>query len=179
MHIYVMRHGQTLDNAHKLVSGDRETTLSELGKRQAKLAGQKAKKIDFDVIVCSPLKRAKQTAKIIAHEINYPESSIKVVDELRERHLGVLEGASYAGNERLNGNFPAVEHIHKVEQLDTFYARVQHALREIMRDPKHQTILVVCHSGVLRMLRVIAEGKKPHAIYDYPRVENAVIHRLI
>jgi uncharacterized phosphatase len=179
MHIYVMRHGQTVDNAHKLVSGDRETLLSELGKRQAKLAGQKAKKIDFDLIVSSPLKRAKQTANIVAEEIDYPESHIKVIDELRERHLGVLEGASYAGNERLNGNFPAVEHIHKVEPLDHFHARVQHALRDIMHDKNHHTILIVCHSGVLRMLRVIAEGKKPHAIYDYARIENGVIHRLI
>jgi broad specificity phosphatase PhoE len=179
MHIYVMRHGQTVDNAHKLVSGDRETLLSELGKRQAKLAGQKAKKISFDLIVTSPLRRAKQTAKIVAEVIGYPESAVKVIDELRERHLGVLEGASYASNERLNGNFPAVEHIHKVEPLDHFHARVQHSLREIMRDKKHTTILIVCHSGVLRMLRVIAEGKKPHAIYDYARVENATIHKLM
>lgn len=174
-----MRHGQSLDNANKLVSGNRETPLTELGKYQAKLAARRSKKLPIDLIVCSPLGRAKQTASIMADILDYPEASILMLDELRERDLGDLEGVSYAKNERLNGNFPAVEHIRGVEPLDRLHARVQHAMRLIMQDKKHRCVLVVCHFIVGRMLRVVAEGKEPQAIYEEPRLENATIYPLI
>jgi probable phosphoglycerate mutase len=173
-----MRHGQSLDNANKLVSGNRETPLTQIGKHQAKLVASKTKKLSIDRIVCSPLGRAKETARIIADALDYPDSSILTLDELRERDLGDLEGFSYAKNERLNGNFPAVEHIRGVEPLDRLHARVQHALRLIMQDKKHHNVLIVCHFIVGRMLRVVAEGKKPESIYEEPRIENATIYQL-
>lgn len=178
MHIYLMRHGQTVDNAHKLVSGDRETPLSELGKHQAKLAGQKAAQLGVDQIVCSPLGRAQETAAIVAEAIGYPNAGITTIAQLRERHLGVLEGISFARNERLNGNFPAVEHIHGVEPLNHFHTRVQHALRQIMQDKKHHTVLVVCHGGVVRMLQVVAAGRPAAAVYGLPHIQNAAIYKL-
>ena len=179
MHIYMVRHGQSTDNAHKLVSGDRETELTELGKRQAKQAGKKAKELNIDVIICSPLTRARQTAKIIAEELDMPESRIITVQDLRERDLGDLEGQSYAKNDRLNGNFPAVEHIRGVEPLTYFHARVQNGLRDILHEHSTQNVLIVAHFIVGRMLRVVVEGRKAHAIYDEPRLENGVIYPLI
>jgi uncharacterized phosphatase len=179
MHIYMVRHGQSKDNAHKLVSGDRETELTELGKRQAKQAGKKAKDLDIDVIICSPLARAQQTAKIIADELDIPESRIITLHDLRERDLGDLEGRSYAKNERLNGNFPAVEHIRGVEPLDYFHARVQNGLRQVLHEHSTKNVLIVAHFIVGRMLRVVVGGRKAHAIYDEARLENGVIYPLI
>ncbi len=175
----MVRHGQSKDNAHKLVSGDRETTLTELGKEQAKIAGRKAKDLKIDLIVCSPLERAQQTARIIAGELDMPRSSILTLQELRERDLGDLEGHSYAKNERLNGNFPAVEHIQGVEPLTYFHSRVQHGLRQVMQQEQHQNILIVCHFIVGRMLRVITRDKKPHTIYDEPRLDNGKIYTIV
>jgi probable phosphoglycerate mutase len=174
-----MRHGQSLDNANKLVSGTRETPLTELGKHQAKLAAAKMKDLQIDKIVCSPLGRAQETARIIADVLDYPDGSILTLDELRERDLGDLEGVSYAKNERLNGNFPAVEHIRGVEPLGRLHGRVQHALRLITQDKRHKVVLIVCHFIVGRMLRVVVEGKEPRAIYDEPRLENATVYRLV
>ena len=179
MHIYMVRHGQSKDNAHKLVSGDRETTLTELGKEQARQAGRKAKAFKIDLIVCSPLQRAQQTARLIADELDMPDSAIVTIQELRERDLGDLEGHSYAKNERLNGNFPAVEHIRGVEPLTYFHSRVQHGLRQILQHKQHKSVLIVCHFIVGRMLRVIMQDKKAEAIYDEPRIENATIYKLM
>ncbi len=179
MHIYMVRHGQSNDNAHKLVSGDRETELTELGKRQAKQAGKKAKELSIDVIICSPLTRAQQTAHIITDELDMSPAHIITLQDLRERDLGDLEGRSYAKNDRLNGNFPAVEHIHGVEPLNYFHARVQNGLRDILREHSTQNVLIVAHFIVGRMLRVVVEGRKAHAIYDEPRLENGVIYPLI
>lgn len=178
-HIYIVRHGQSKDNAHKIVSGTHETPLSELGREQARAAGQHARGLSIDLIVASPLGRAQQTAKIIAEQIGYPEEDIITIPELAERDLGKLEGTSYAKNPRLNGNFPAVEHIMGVEKLDPFYNRVQHALRQILSYKKHQQILVVCHVGVGRMLRTIVANHKPLSMYDQPKLENGTIYPLI
>jgi uncharacterized phosphatase len=177
--IYLMRHGQSNDNAHKIVSGSTETPLTELGKEQALAAGEHAKALAIDLIVCSPMGRAKQTAKIVAKEIGYPEDDIKVMPELAERELGELEGRSYAKNERLNGNFPAVDYILGVEPLPQFYSRVQHALREILQDKKHRSVLVVSHQGVGRMLRTIAHGKKPHDMYKQSHLDNGMLYPLM
>lgn len=177
--IYVVRHGQTNDNAHKIVSGSRETALSHLGITQAHHAGKHAKGLGIDLIVASPLGRAQQTAKIIAQEIGYPPEAIVTINDLAERNLGDLEGTSYAHNEKLNGNFPAVDHILGVEKLVPFHNRVQDVLRGLLRDSSHHTILVVCHIGVGRMLRTVAEGKSSRHMYDQPRLENAAIYPLI
>lgn len=177
--IYMVRHGQSVDNAHKIVSGRHETPLSELGKEQARAAGQHARGLALDLIVASPLMRAQQTAKIIAEAIGYPEADIVTIPELAERDLGNLEGTSYAQNPMLNGNFPATDHIIGVEKLEPFYHRVQHALRQVMHYKKHHRILIVCHVGVGRMLRTIAEGKKPLTMYEQAKLENGKIYPLV
>jgi uncharacterized phosphatase len=178
-HIYIVRHGQSQDNAHKIVSGTHETPLTQLGREQARTAGQYARGLSLDLIVASPLGRAQETAKIIADEIGYPHGDILTLSELSERDLGKLEGTSYAKNPRLNGNFPAVEHIFGVEKLTPFHNRVQHALRQILSQKKQQRILVICHVGVGRMLRTIIANHKPFAMYDEPKLENGTIYPLI
>lgn len=179
MRIYLARHGQSQDNAHKIVSGDRETPLTELGKRQSRLLGKEAKTLGINLIVCSPLRRAHDTAKIVAAELDYPLSDIVVMDELAERDLGALEGHSYAKNEYLNGNFPAVEHIQGVEPLSHLHSRVHQALREISGTGRDKNVLIICHFIVGRMLKTIAENRPPSAIYEVPRLENATIYPLV
>lgn len=177
--VYVIRHGQSKNNALKIVTGGRETPLSELGHEQAHTAGRDARALHIDTIFASPLGRAQQTAKIIAEEISYPLDDIITIPELTERDLGQLEGISYAKNPRLNGNFPAVEHIVGVEKLELFHNRVQHALRQILHDKKRKSILIVCHVNVGRMLRTIVDGKKPFHMYDVPKLENGKIYPLL
>lgn len=179
MRVYMTRHGQSLDNANKIVSGDRETPLTELGKHQSRQLGNQARELGIDLIVSSPLKRARQTASLIAETMGYPESSIKIMEELAERSLGALEGHSYARNELLNGNFPAVEHIKGVEPLSQMHGRIQHALREITGDKQHKSVLIVAHFIVGRMLRTIVDNRPARAIYEEPRLENATIYQLI
>jgi ribonuclease H / adenosylcobalamin/alpha-ribazole phosphatase len=177
--MYMVRHGQSKDNAHKIVSGTHETPLSELGKEQARAAGRHARGLAIDLIVASPLERAQHTARIIAEETGYPATDIVTIPEFSERDLGKLEGTSYAQNPRLNGNFPAVEHIVGVEKLPHFNHRVEHGLRQLLHDKQHKTILIVCHVGVGRMLRVVTAGKKPLELYDQPKLENGVIYPLL
>lgn len=174
-----MRHGQSIANAHKIVSGQQESPLSELGRHQVRINAAKLQHLDIDLIVCSPMRRAVDTAKIVADELHYPHSEIKVVENLRERGLGELEGKSYASNEEDSGNTIAAEKVRDVEPLEQFHSRIHAALRDIAGTRHHKNVLIVCHMNVGRMLQVIVHNREPLALYDMPRIENAAPLRLV
>ena len=65
MKIYVLRHGQTSWNVDRKIQGKQDTELNEVGIKQAYEAKKKFNTLNIDLIMCSPLKRTKQTAQII------------------------------------------------------------------------------------------------------------------
>ncbi|MGE5309696.1 MAG: histidine phosphatase family protein, partial [Sphaerimonospora mesophila] len=78
MKIYFVRHGQTDFNAGKAyASGDIDHELNEIGIEQAQQARNQLKDTSFDIIISSPLRRAKKTAEIIneyhGQEIQFDE----------------------------------------------------------------------------------------------------------
>lgn len=85
----VIRHGETVWNAQARIQGHGDSPLTETGRRQARLLGQRLAHLDFDRLICSDLGRTMETASLIAvctgHEI-------QTDPRLRERHYGVLEG---------------------------------------------------------------------------------------
>ena len=66
--IYLVRHGQTAQNQARLLLGRSDPPLNEAGLRQAAAAGDwfRARDIVFDRVYSSPLRRAMQTARLIA-----------------------------------------------------------------------------------------------------------------
>lgn len=173
----MVRHGQSEANAHKIVSGANESPLTDLGRQQAREAGQGAHDLGIDLIVCSPLTRAKETARIIANQIGYDPAGILVVPMLVERNLGELEGQSYTQDVRITGNYPDAEQRTGVEPIEQFHQRITEALQEILQVTSHN-ILIVCHINVGRMLRTIADNQEPMRMYEQPRLENGIIYRL-
>ena len=73
MEIYVVRHGQTDWNlAERMQGGGSEKKLNETGIKQAKETKQELENVKYDVLICSPMHRAIQTAEIINKERNVP-----------------------------------------------------------------------------------------------------------
>ena len=89
MKIYVTRHGQTDWNVQGKTQGRADIELNEVGIKQAKQTKEELKNIDIDLIICSPLKRAKKTAEIINEGRNIP---IIFDDQIIERNFGEFEG---------------------------------------------------------------------------------------
>ena len=91
MKIYYVRHGQTDWNfERKMQGGQTERDLNETGIQQAKETRKQLENIEYDILICSPMNRAKQTAHIIKEGKNIP---IIIDKRIRERDLGELEGA--------------------------------------------------------------------------------------
>lgn len=76
--IVLIRHGETDWNVDGRYQGQADPPLNEKGYKQAELLVEKLRVFEFDILYTSPLKRAKQTAKVIAE--NY---SLPIVDEPR------------------------------------------------------------------------------------------------
>ena len=68
MKLYLVRHGESTYNIDGIIQ-PLGSELSEKGKEQAKFLAARFKNIPVDIIISSPLKRAKQTAEIIERVI--------------------------------------------------------------------------------------------------------------
>ena len=87
--IYVTRHGQTDWNVQKKVMGRCDEPLNETGLQQAEETRNNLLNTKIDIIICSPLQRAKQTADVINKGRNIP---IIYDDRIVERDFGEFEG---------------------------------------------------------------------------------------
>ena len=87
--IFLVRHGETVDNAHQIMQGQTQGELNERGIEQAQQVAQRLASEQIDAVVASDLHRAIQTAEIIAAPHGLP---VKTIEVLRERDWGSFTG---------------------------------------------------------------------------------------
>ena len=93
MEIYIIRHGETVWNAKKLLQGSTDIELDENGRELAGITGQNLESVVFDKIYSSPLIRAYETACLIRGHRNIP---IIRDARLRELCFGSNEGKDFS-----------------------------------------------------------------------------------
>lgn len=87
--IYLVRHGETVDNARQIMQGQTQGCLNPRGREQARAVAARLASEPIDAIVCSDLQRAVQTAEIIAEPHGLHVSTTPL---LRERDWGSFTG---------------------------------------------------------------------------------------
>lgn len=171
-HLYFCRHGESEANVAGVWSGQLETPLTANGRKQAKAAGQAAKDIKIDHIMCSPLSRAHDTAKIIAGEIGFPLDALEINSLLIERHFGQMEGQPWSIDTDVDGFIDA-------ETQDSVMNRA-HLVLEHLETLPYDNILVVSHGSFGRALRTMVFPDFPFIQGDpATRFPNAQIVQLI
>lgn len=166
-HLYFCRHGLTEMNVTGQFSGQIETNLTAEGQAQAKKAGQaiKANLPKIDLIICSPYKRARDTAQLIAGEIGYPEANIQTNDLLIERSFGVLEGTP--GKEFFkNHSYQDLDSYQDVEPIEQVQQRADKFYEYLKMLKQYDNILVVGHGASGRALRRVVNGQPFSYNYD-------------
>ena len=93
LRLFIVRHGETAENARMAYLGLRDETLNETGRRQAECAAEALSRINLRLIVSSPLRRAADTASRI-HEASGAE--FRKDDRLMEGSFGEWEGLTRA-----------------------------------------------------------------------------------
>jgi probable phosphoglycerate mutase len=87
--LYLVRHGETVDNANQIMQGQTQGKLNENGIQQARELSEQWKDKAIDIILASDLKRSIDTARIIAepHRLEVLTTPL-----LRERDWGSFTG---------------------------------------------------------------------------------------
>lgn len=89
----LLRHGQTPLSVEKRFSGVGDRPLTEIGLAQAGAAARRLRGCSAVAVVASPLRRAVQTADLVAAEIGV---AVTVDEGLRETDFGDWEGYTFA-----------------------------------------------------------------------------------
>ena len=87
--LFLVRHGETVDNVRQIMQGQTQGCLNERGREQAAQVASRLADEPIDAIVASDLRRAIQTAEIIAVPHSLP---VKTTPLLRERDWGSFTG---------------------------------------------------------------------------------------
>ena len=171
--IYFVRHGESESNLADVVSGGgNDVPLTENGRAQAKKAGQDLKDKGIELIVCSPLIRTVETARIVAKEMGYNPDKIVTNPLFVERAYGIYEGGP---NTKLRADIEAQKLHISVETEPQMYERLHKAL-EWLKTLKENKILVVSHGGAGRAVRVIDQNLDHSHMYKLEAMQNAAIY---
>jgi len=127
-----------------------------LGIEQAKKLKEKIKNINFDIITCSPLNRAKHTAEIV----NINNNEIIYDDRIKERSCGDLSGKPLEVTNRVEyWNYNTTIQYGTSENIKLFFERIYNFLDEL-KIKDYNTVLIVAHSGVSKAFSGYFEGIK-------------------
>lgn len=156
MKLFVIRHGQTEWNVLKKMQGLADIPLNNKGIEQANEVKKKINELDIDIIYCSPLIRAKQTAEIINTD---KRLDIIIDDKIKERDYGEFEGIN---KKTFNYNdFWAYKKnikYKKAENIQDFFERVNTFIEELRNNYSNKNVLVVTHAGVLKAIECNING---------------------
>ena len=96
--LILVRHGQSTWNLENLFTGWHDVDLTELGRREAELAGQELQraKLDPKIAFTSVLKRAIRTLWLIQDTTDRMWIPVERSWRLNERHYGALQGLNKA-----------------------------------------------------------------------------------
>lgn len=151
--ICLIRHGETDWNAMGKIQGKTDIPLNENGKRQAQQCRDYLKDSNWDIIVTSPLKRAKQTAFIINEALQ-----LQVVEmaEFMERSFGDAEGKTREERAIL---YPDQQYPNQ-ESREELVNRIMNGLEKILVQFPDLKVLLVAHGAVIHtLLTVVSEDQ--------------------
>jgi probable phosphoglycerate mutase len=156
MRLILVRHGDAHAGFHGVIGGVRGCLgLTDLGRRQAdalraRLAGTPS--IRPDVLLSSTLPRAIETAQLIAPALGLDIGSHD--DDLCEVRPGDADGLTWAEYDVHHGSFDMETEPDRIfapagESWNSFHDRVQRTLVRFAKEYGDQTVLAVCHAGVI------------------------------
>ncbi len=117
-HIYLFRHGQSYYNKDHVFTGWKDSRLTPLGIKQAKVIARKLKNKKIDVAFQTTLSRSKDTLKEVLKY--HPECRIVITnDKMLERNYGRLNGKSHKAFVKREGTdaYRTLLHWHKIDHL--------------------------------------------------------------
>ena len=148
--IYFVRHGETVWNVENKICGATDSPLTELGHRQAVETAEKIRErgIRADLILTSPLSRAKDTAVHISEICGIP---LREEARLFEQNFGKYESTPRNGAEFLEAKKQFLNRYDGGESMFQLAQRVYNLLDELKADGVDY--ILVAHNGIARVVQ--------------------------
>jgi probable phosphoglycerate mutase len=167
---HLLRHGRTEHTPERRYSGRNDLPLSLTGRAEAEAAAARAGELGIGAVVASPLRRARETAEIVAAALGLP---VEVDDDLAELDFGDLEGLTL--DEALTKHPLATRRFMADvtaaapggESVAQVSARVARARRRILERHAGGSVLIVSHVTPIKLLLAAAL-----------EADDAIVHRV-
>ncbi len=179
--LFFLRHGQSTGNVARVAQGTADFPLSPRGQEQAAAAGHWLSDKEVDLILTSPLLRARQTAEIIATQIG--SNGVDARDELTELDIGPFTGLTWAGMAESHPHTYrrfqrySWDGVPGAEASDAVYQRAE-AVWELLLGRMvdgHHNLLAVTHSGLLQWIIKASLGNR-HWLPLFPMRNASIFH---
>ena len=163
--LFLVRHGETVDNAAQIMQGQTQGRLNDEGRRQARQLSDELAAQHLDAIVASDLYRAIETAEILAkpHRLTVVTTPL-----LRERDWGGFTG-------RYIPSLKGETWPDDIESLEALKARAAQFLDYIRTCYEGKTVLAVGHGIVNKAIQAVFYGKQ---MPEIQRMTNCEVRRL-
>jgi alpha-ribazole phosphatase len=168
--LLLIRHGQTDWNVEGRYTGQSDIPLNETGREQARYLAERLQDAPPDVMISSDLRRASETANIIAE---VTEAPIHTDARLREINQGVWEGmlfpdikAKFAKEFAARQANPLTVSAPNGETVGQVRSRVLDAVKDMAQKYPNRRVAVVAHGFVLALIKTDAYNHPIAKVWD-------------
>lgn len=158
--LYLVRHGETVDNVAKIMQGQRPGKLNATGVQQIEELAETLRDVHFDVVVSSDLQRSYDSAMILAAE---RAMNVIATPLLRERDWGDFTG-------RYILDLKGLPMPDNVEKMDDLLMRARAFLDWVGENYAGKTVLAVGHGIINKAIQAVHHGLQTREV---PRMSNA------
>jgi alpha-ribazole phosphatase len=153
--VWLIRHGEPVEQARSRCYGSLDVGLSEAGRTQIAEVARYVTREPLAALYCSPRSRAVESAEILAG----PSRKLQIVPDLAEINFGDFEGLTY---DEIATRYPEIYeqwmdaptkvHFPNGESFAQMRDRVLNAFKALLDKNDSETIAIVSHGGVNRIL---------------------------
>ena len=164
--VYLVRHGETVDNANQIMQGQTQGELNENGLRQAREFAEQWKDREIDIVMASDLKRSVDTAAIIAapHGLEVVTTPL-----MRERDWGSFTG-------RFIPDLKGEVWPDDIETLENLLSRAGEFIAYVKKTYPGKKVLAVGHGIFNKAVQAVYFKK---SMSEIPRMSNAEVRELV
>lgn len=159
--LYLVRHGETVDNKAQILQGQTNGELNETGREQARLVRDKMAHESIDAFVASDLRRAVETCEIIAEPHG---KSVVTTPLLRERDWGSFTG-------KFIPDLKGLTWPDDVETLDHLKQRASEFMDWLKTHYPDQTVLAVGHGIINKAIQSVYYDKPMNEVMKMTNAE--------
>ncbi|MFH0957015.1 MAG: histidine phosphatase family protein [Candidatus Aenigmatarchaeota archaeon] len=164
MRLILARHGETEENTTDTITSTLPGKLTWKGVEQARKLGMRLKEEKIDTVYSSDLKRAADTARVVASYLR--GAPLQLAAELRERDCGSATGKTKEEAGLPKGKSAVTFPFEGAETPKAVRARAGAFLQKLLSEHPEGTVLVISHKGFLCALITILQGRPWQAMDD-------------